>query len=112
MLYHFSQAVVRELLDKESLAETMKAVNEWCELYPDDRDRAAIEFAMQLATDFKSMYCPRPCRGFVESFMKLGLKRVNWRTVAEYLLDRFAPTHEQRQLELVTEDWQRVPSRN
>jgi hypothetical protein len=95
MLSSFSQAVVFELLSKENLGNTVEAVAEWRALYPNDPERAALQYAAQLSTDYEEMYCS--CKGFIDGFMKLGLQRVHWRRVAEYLMDRFA-TPEQQQV--------------
>jgi hypothetical protein len=95
MLTSFSQAVVFELLSKENLGNTVEAVHEWRSLYPTDPERAVLQYAAQLSTNYEEMYCSG--KRFVDGFMKLGLQRVNWRRVAEYLMDRFA-TPEQQQV--------------
>src|SRR5262245_21334455 len=82
----FTGIVLRQLLRDP---ETPDTVRQWIRSERDP-ERRAVDFAVQLGTDFEAM-----AKSFTDPLLKdwlsLAASHVNWRRVAEKLLERFSP---------------------
>ena len=71
-----------------------------------DREKRSVDFAGQLSRDFEQLFeppcpaCPRACDDelvalvvLTHEFVCLAFTHVNWRRVADELLERFKPRH-------------------
>jgi hypothetical protein len=85
----FTRAVLCHLL---RLSSTRKTVQAWLDAEP-DRDKRATDFASALREDLIKEIVPSFERlpHLENELMYEALMHVNWRRVAEELLDRFSP---------------------
>jgi hypothetical protein len=89
MLSAFSEAVLCELLTRENRASTAKMARHWQRKYPANPKQAAIELGLTLHKEFRQDHCVM--KDFTTVFMSLAMGRVDWTSVAQVVLERFAP---------------------
>jgi hypothetical protein len=80
----FTEAAVRDALT--TWPDTIAVAGEWAALQ--DRDRAEVDFAMQLRSDFSAEYEAgwSGTEDLIEECIRLAFLRVNWRRVARRLM--------------------------
>ena len=81
----FTEAIIQDLLKKPGTAATVRI---WARIA--DREKAETAFAGQLAEDYREDHAGWDNQ-LIGHFMQLGFDRTNWRKVAAYLLNKYAP---------------------